>query len=248
MTLPRRQFLLASLGLVVGCQESARRTGGFGDGTGLVGQGSQGMSVAWTPIQETPRPVAYQSYVPKPADPILEAPLEPSWVGFNPIPRSQWTRVRPAGNINPMQGVNRITLHHEGNQAVNFVDESNTMDRLELIRRSHTSHRGWADIGYHFIVDRAGRVWEGRPLAFQGAHVSENNPHNVGVMVLGNFDIQRPSDVQIQAMQGTIRHLRRQFRVAPNQIWTHRELGRTSCPGDMLQPVIHRMRSNGQFV
>jgi hypothetical protein len=35
-----------------------------------------------------------------------------------------------------------------------------------------------ADIGYHYTIDPTGRIWEGRPVQYQGAHVKMNNEHN----------------------------------------------------------------------
>ncbi len=146
-----------------------------------------------------------------------------------------------------MAGITRLTIHHEGfPEPVLFHDYRTTAERLELIRRSHRN-RGWADIGYHFVVDRAGRVWEGRPLQYQGAHVSNNNSNNLGIMVLGNFDRQTPSGAQLDALQIAVRSLRRQYRISTRHIYTHQEFNPTSCPGRELQPRVSSMRSNGSF-
>ncbi len=163
--------------------------------------------------------------------------------------RSEWTRTRPiAQRVNPMGGIRHITLHHEGspNAPVLFADAKTTARRIELIRQFHLD-RGWGDIGYHYIIDRAGRVWEARPLNLQGAHVKDHNSHNIGVMCLGNFNIQTPSDAQLQTVARFTRSLRLKHRVAVRSIHTHRELGATSCPGNALQPRIDGMRSNGVF-
>jgi hypothetical protein len=165
------------------------------------------------------------------------------------IARTQWTSAKPiASRVNPMRGVTRITCHHEGatDSPVYFSDYATTKQRIELIRKFHLS-RGWGDIGYHYIVDRAGRVWQGRPVSLQGAHVSENNEHNIGVMCLGNFDLQSPSSAQLKALQTIVRDLRRNNSVRANRIYTHQELRPTACPGRSLQPKIATLRSNGAF-
>jgi N-acetyl-anhydromuramyl-L-alanine amidase AmpD len=144
-----------------------------------------------------------------------------------------------------MKGINRITIHHEGHTPVWFTDELNTKARLEQVRNIHTRDRRWGDIGYHYIIDRAGRVIEGRPLAYQGAHVSKQNPHNVGVMLLGNFEKQSPSQAQLAAMQSTLRYLMAKYRVPVKRVYTHRELGPTVCPGRNLQPRVASLRTNG---
>jgi hypothetical protein len=191
--------------------------------------------------------------VPQPLPPIAAEP-EPAPPSGNlgtptrPIPRSQWARYGPRmSNIDPMNGVNRITLHHTGMRVVSFDDFSSSTDYIDMIRASHAG-KGWADIGYHYIIDRAGRVYEGRSVNYQGAHVGkENNPHNLGIMCLGNFELQQPSDAQLRALAQTVSHLRRRHKVAANRIYTHRELTPTVCPGKFMQPRIVAMRSNNAF-
>lgn len=166
------------------------------------------------------------------------------------LARSTWASRGPIpSRINPMRGISRITIHHEGMPDMPFTttDKDATRQRLEMVRNSHVNHRGWADIGYHFVVDRAGRVWEGRPLAYQGAHVKNENENNIGVMCLGNFEIQTPSAAQVTALENFVRDLRRRHRVAEARIYTHRELGSTSCPGRNLQPRINWLRQQHKF-
>jgi len=141
-----------------------------------------------------------------------------------------------------MGRISKITIHHEGWKPVHFSDMDATVQRLEMIRRSHVGYRHWGDIGYHFIVDRAGRAWEARPLMLQGAHVRDHNEHNIGVMVLGNFDRQRPSSEQLQGVESLVSRLMRQHHVPLKKIYTHRELGPTTCPGNHLQPHMDAVR------
>jgi len=165
---------------------------------------------------------------------------------FRAIPRSQWAKRPPnTARLNPMRKVARITVHHEGWKPVWFTDYQNTAERLELIRVSHINRMRAGDIGYHFIVDRNGRVWEGRSLRFQGAHVKNHNQFNVGVMVLGNFDKQAPSSRQLVALQNTLATLMKKYRVPTNRVYTHQELNPTACPGRNLQPRMVSLRNNG---
>lgn len=164
----------------------------------------------------------------------------------NPIPRRYWTASRPNNSlINPMlTPIHKITIHHDG---LPMPADDDSKSRLEMIRYSHVNRNGWADIGYHFIVDRAGKVWEGRPINFQGAHVKNNNEHNIGVLCLGNFEIQQPSSSQLNGLAAQIAYLRRQYRLSINQIYTHQEINPTKCPGRYLQPRVASMRSHGAF-
>lgn len=182
-----------------------------------------------------------EGYVPTGTDP--QGSGSPS----DPIERSAWTQGGQGSNINRMGGVNRITVHHEGfPDPVQITGVQETAAHLEKVRLSHR-RRGWADIGYHYIIDRAGRIWEGRPVQYQGAHVSRNNEHNVGVMVLGNFDIQHPTSAQLESVGEMVSYLRRMYAVSQSAVYTHRELRPTRCPGKHLQAGVERMRSHGKF-
>ena len=80
------------------------------------------------------------------------------------------------------------------------LTETEARERLEWIRNGHRG-KGWSDIGYHYIIDRSGVVWQGRDITrWQGAHVKNRNENNIGVMCLGNFMLQQPSAAQVAAL------------------------------------------------
>lgn len=234
----RRGFLISTLGslsaLMVGCQTSSSNLN----------------------LPETTWPVHTRGQVPLPGIPSPNknepTPLTPpptgSGTASSPYPRSVWTRATPImRDINPMNGVSRITIHHTGMpQPVTVVSRNESAEYLEMLRKSHVS-KGWADIGYHYIIDRAGRVWEGRSARYQGAHVKDTNEHNLGIMVLGNFEQQAPTEAQIQSLVATVRHFRSVNRVPVSQVRTHQELRPTACPGRALQPKVVSIRNNGYF-
>jgi N-acetylmuramoyl-L-alanine amidase len=99
------------------------------------------------------------------------------------IPRNAWTTAGLVrSNLEPMGGVRLITFHHTGDPRQNQFDEYSyeaTAAFWEKIRRWHVQGRNFGDIGYHFGIDLAGRVWQLRPLEFRGAHVRDGNrpPH-----------------------------------------------------------------------
>jgi len=185
------------------------------------------------------------TYAPAPAPPPQQVPSN----GVQFVPRHAWTRVSPIrARLNNMGGVNRITVHHEGWKAVWFDNWADTAERLRLIQKFHMGDsRGWGDIGYHYIIDRDGRIIEGRPLHFQGAHVKANNENNIGVMVLGNFDKQTPSLKQLSSVQIAVSQLMKRHRVPLGRVYTHQEINPTSCPGSNLQPTMVALRRNGHL-
>src|SRR5699024_1408108 len=68
---------------------------------------------------------------------------------------------------------------------------------IRSIYAYHTRSRGWSDIGYNFLVDRFGRIWEGRfggvDKAVVGAHTLGYNDYSFAMSAIGNFETVRPS-------------------------------------------------------
>lgn len=163
--------------------------------------------------------------------------------------RTSWTGMKPDyGDMNRMAPIRAITVHHDGLPSPLASSRiKDTEDRLRLIRRAHVDSRGWADIGYHYAIDRAGRVWSCRPVTWQGAHVKDRNEGNIGILVLGNFEIERPTSAQLSGLAMHLKTLSVAYRVPVSRIYTHREWpgAATQCPGRNLQPSINRIRSRG---
>jgi hypothetical protein len=162
------------------------------------------------------------------------------------IPRTAWTSEHPhLGEIVLMNGIDKITVHHTAGNIT--TDAWNpTAKTLEGIRGFHAgtaaTDRNWADIAYHFAVDRAGRVWQARPLVYQGAHVKGHNEHNLGIVLLGDFEAQTPTAAGLWSLSAFISFLRPLYKISLDNIFTHGELGKTSCPGKSLQSFMTRER------
>ncbi len=148
---------------------------------------------------------------------------------------------------NPMNGISRITIHHSAIPAAHLRTKQESVRMLETIRRNHIA-QSWADIGYHYIVDPAGRIWEGRPVQYQGAHVKLNNEHNLGIMLLGNFEEERPTAAALSALDDFVADRMRALRIPITRIYTHQEITATACPGRALQGYMVATRSgNGRL-
>lgn len=179
--------------------------------------------------------------------PIVE-PEVPVTPAAGVIPRSAWTNANViTSRCNPMNGVARITVHHAAvdNSDLRSVDD--VKRRLSSIRNDHINRRPepFADIGYHYIIDPQGRVWEGRPLRYQGAHVADQNDHNLGIMLLGDFTKQRPTTAAMNSLNAFLLQQMRTYRVQVNRVYTHREIGKSTCPGANLQSPMVQMRGPG---
>lgn len=154
------------------------------------------------------------------------------------IARSRWAKGEPIPTLmDPMRPVKSITVHHDGMSAFSATGWNDSADRLESIRRAHRrrSPEPFGDIGYHYAIDPAGRVWQCRPLNWQGAHVRRQNVGNLGIVLMGNYDKQRPNKAQKASLVTFIKAQMKRYRVPVSQVKTHQEMAATACPGRNLQ-------------
>jgi hypothetical protein len=165
-------------------------------------------------------------------------------------PRAEWAA---AGDVPNIKGMDRmlppkyITIHHDGMTPFWGVTDLEARLRLEWILNGHRG-KGWSDIGYHYIVDRSGNVWQGRDVTrWQGAHVKNRNENNIGVMCMGNFMLQRPSAAQIAGLNRTVAQLQRVYQIPTSSVKTHKEWpgAQTLCPGTQLQSKVLVLRKSG---
>ncbi len=164
------------------------------------------------------------------------------------IPRSAWINAGIIeSRVHPMNGVRRITVHHAAIDNSDLLSAADVKRRLVNIRHEHINRKPepFGDIGYHFVIDPQGRIWEGRSLAYQGAHVADQNEHNVGIMLLGDFTRQTPTPQQTASLDSFVAQQMRRFSVPVTRVFTHRELGKSACPGANLQRYVDRSRSAG---
>jgi N-acetyl-anhydromuramyl-L-alanine amidase AmpD len=94
--------------------------------------------------------------------------------------------------------------------------------------------RGFADIGYQFVIDAGGRVYEGRSLDVRGAHTGGHNTGTVGIVLLGNFEEGVPAEAQLVSLERLSRHLADTYGIT--HLAGHRDFQpeETVCPGHNL--------------
>ncbi len=172
--------------------------------------------------------------------------------------RAQWganENIRDKGSLHYFE-VHAGFVHHTVN-ANNY-----TADEVPGILRSiyayHTQSRGWSDIGYNFLVDRFGRIWEGRyggvdrPVV--GAHTLNYNDYAFAMSAIGNFELVQPTAAMLQAygvlfawklsLHGVDAASPQQFVGSKyfEAINGHRDAAATACPGKYLYAQIPLIR------
>lgn len=125
-----------------------------------------------------------------------------------------------------------ITIHHGGEL---FPDDKNTIEYLKNLQSWSRSAKNWIDVPYHFIIDRHGKVYEGRPLNYRGDTNTTYDPTGHALIVLlGNFEEQAVKEEQIASLKKLTALLAKQESVPAEKIKTHKDYADTLCPGKKL--------------
>jgi hypothetical protein len=159
-------------------------------------------------------------------------------------------------------------VHHTAGS--NSYTRAQADDVVRGIYAYHTQVRGWCDIGYNFLVDRYGDVFEGRSGGITnnviGAAQMGFNTGAFSVAVMGAFDVAAPPPAAIRALErllawrldvahvnpssrqsmtsggGSTTRYRRGTVVRLHAISGHRDTGLTDCPGARLYALLPRIR------
>ena len=148
-------------------------------------------------------------------------------------------------------------VHHTVN--ANDYTEAQVPGIMRSIYAYHVKSRGWSDIGYNFLVDRFGRIWEGRYGGVDknvvGAHTLGYNDYSFAMSAIGNFDVVEPPAAVIQAYGALFAWKLALNGVNPastaqqvgkstfQAINGHRDAGKTACPGRYLYAQIPAIRA-----
>ena len=167
------------------------------------------------------------------------------------IPRSEWGANPPKYNYSNHPYFDKMTLHHSAGWGATTIEEGKAA--VKSIQEFHQDGRGWSDIGYHFVVDMGGNIYQGRPETVLGAHVGGANTGNIGVCILGCYHPPETNitcrDEMTYATEKSLIHLYSwiadTYEIAPRVLKGHRDyFGTTSCPGDNVWPMIPQMKAD----
>lgn len=136
-----------------------------------------------------------------------------------------WAAINTADNYWTKRKITEIIVHcsatKEG-QAVSVAD----------IRKWHLQ-RGFADIGYHFVVYADGSLHNGRPINKAGAHCVGHNANSIGICYVGGLDAKgKPKDTRTAAQKATLLTLLKRLKALYPlaTIHGHREFANKDCP------------------
>ncbi|MFI6449514.1 peptidoglycan recognition protein [Kitasatospora sp. NPDC050543] len=202
------------------------------------------------------------------------APIAPALTSIRKLPApppimpcTLWQTNPAPPEVQYDRAVRAVFIHHTENG--NTYRAQAVPDIIRAIQRDHRENRGWDDIGYNFLVDRFGTVYEGRrggvdrPVV--GAHTIGFNRETVGVAAIGTYSAgaQVPEPV-VEAIARlaawklaadgtdpraqcdlTSTSSESRFPVSThhafNAVSGHRDAFCTLCPGDALYALIPRI-------
>lgn len=156
------------------------------------------------------------------------------------------SRSIPSNETNPLRTVFLwMTIHHTTDSA------SNSYATVTQLQTKHQNDRNYADIGYHYVIDGNGSIYEGRPLGIKGSHTELFNGGNIGIALAGDFESRAanlwspdsPTTAALNALDNLVDVLALRFDV--QSVWSHKErknqsgAGATECPGDNLITHVH---------
>jgi hypothetical protein len=202
-------------------------------------------------------------YVWSPVDGIAQRRLQ---VAGSPliISRFSWQADESIRRHAPVYAdtVHFAVVHHTA--GTNNYTRAQSAAIVRGIEIYHVKGNGWWDIGYNFLVDRYGQVFEGRyggvdrPVI--GAHAQGFNVGSVGVALIGSYGTTRPSSAAVSALERLLAWRLDLAHVDPLSTLTwksngnprfsagvpvflraisgHRDTGFTDCPGDALYSLL----------
>lgn len=131
-----------------------------------------------------------------------------------------------------------VVIHHSVTaEGTSKADVMRTLREIDALHRS----KGYGGIGYNVAVDYAGRIYRARGVNVIGAHVSNANGRNYGVVYIGDGR-KRITPEASNAIRRVVNHLQHKSK-KKLKIFGHQELWATACPGTKIQKLV----ANGEY-
>lgn len=165
--------------------------------------------------------------------------------------------------------VKAIVIHHTAGS--NNYTETQAPGIVRGVYKYHAQTLGWCDIGYQSLADKYGNLYEGRygglNKPVEGAHAGGFNENTWAISMMGNYDTVQPTKVMINAVgelagwrakvagfdpTGSTTHYSEGSSytfypygtpVVLKNIFAHRDVGNTTCPGQYGYAQMDTIRS-----
>lgn len=113
------------------------------------------------------------------------------------------------------------------------------LDNFESIQRYHVTAPThlWENIGYHYLIERGGKLVKGRPDLYHGGHVAEDgmNKKSIGICMCGKFENKMPDPGQTETLRKLLKELSPKYNIPVQKIKNHRNWNKgKTCPGSKI--------------
>jgi hypothetical protein len=148
-----------------------------------------------------------------------------------------------------------FVVHHTGEHERSEANNLSGPERVRSIYKSHAVQNGWGDIGYHYLIDKKGNVYEGRAggESVVSAHVYCANVATKSIALIGNFQRKHPTEKQLSSLRWLLLEQTQRHGVQPTgrtifrgesipTIVSHRDLASTQCAGRTIQKLLPAIR------
>lgn len=152
--------------------------------------------------------------------------------------------------------VHLLVVHHTALYVSD--DDRDPAERMRALYHYHAENRGWGDIGYNYVIDEKGQIYEGRTGGryVVAGHAYCNNVGTIGISLMGNFDLEQPAQAQVQSLQWLLKELSSVYNINPSvgvehhgkkfvtPFVGHRDLVSTDCPGYYMYGAMSQVTAN----
>ena len=160
------------------------------------------------------------------------------------ITRSQWGAIAQDGCEANSDTIRAVAVHHTAGS--NDYSAGQSASIVRGIQYYHEVTLGWCDIGYNFLVDKYGQVFEGKgggaTFPVHGAHATTWNWETVGISLMMNSNTAQPSGPMLTSLEDVIAWKIANNYLDPlgtvslggrtiNVIFRHGDVMSTECPG-----------------
>jgi hypothetical protein len=152
------------------------------------------------------------------------------------------------------KNVKLLVVHHT---ALAVGDDPRpSVERMRALFQYHTQNRGWGDIGYHYVIDEDGVIYEGKRggKSVVGGHAYCDNIGSVGIALMGDLSSEEPSQKQLESLKRLLSDLADLYDIDltksvkfhgmtyDSPILGHGDLLSTECPGYYVRGAMPQIR------
>ncbi|MBU0975390.1 MAG: peptidoglycan recognition family protein [Patescibacteria group bacterium] len=142
---------------------------------------------------------------------------------------------------------NKIIVHHTATPN----DDHSGEYWMRAIYNYHAYTNGWGDVGYNYLVDKDGNIYEGKLGGDEakGYHAGTGNPNSIGVSIIGDYSNELPSYDARYALRKLIAEKAAFYNFMPqwgSTVYGHRDWSATACPGQTFYDQLPTLTANAK--